>query len=477
MSEVLYRVARWLLTWSVRLYYRKVEVADGGRIPEQGAVILVANHPNSSADAFLLGSHLTKRRINFIAKDTITSAPVVGWMVRQCGLVGVARALEYPNRRDVARQRNEAAISTCMPRLLAGGVLAIFGEGISTDARRLSVVRKGAMRFGYAAEKAADFKLGLKWIPVGINYSAKQRFRSDVLIRVGQPFTVHELESAPEEHEAQVLQRGTDRLQRELESLVVNIEKEELAGVIDRAAALVVGLEASLDETLAAHQAMARAVQYFNVAAPERVRHLEQALRRYDRTLRAVELSDEVVRQRHAKDALRRSTLALVRNCGLLVLNAYGWFNSLVPRWTAALARPFGHTTTDGLTNTTKQALFATVGGWIGAAIAFPLQVYLVATWTAARYGQPVGMAVGAAYALTLAPSWLLFVRRRDVVRRHGENAVNALRFLLGASAAGRLRRQRRKLARQARELLQAYAGEGPREAVARPIDTRIPAR
>ena len=181
MSDILYRVARWLLTWSVRLYYRRVEVADRERIPAEGAAILVANHPNSSADAFLVGTRLARRKINFIAKDSITNAPVVGWIVRQCGLVGVARAMEYENRRDVARQRNEAAISTCVPRLLAGGIVAIFGEGISTDARRLSVVRKGAMRFGYAAEKAADFKLGLRWLPIGINYSAKQRFRATCL--------------------------------------------------------------------------------------------------------------------------------------------------------------------------------------------------------------------------------------------------------------------------------------------------------
>ena len=463
MSDILYRVARWLLTWSVRLYYGKVEVAGGERIPEEGAVILVANHPNSSADAFLLGSHLTRRKINFIAKDTITNAPVVGWVVRQCGLVGVARAMEYEKRRDVARQRNEAAISTCVPRLLAGGVVAIFGEGISTDARRLSVVRKGAMRFGYAAEKAAEFKLGLRWIPVGINYSAKNRFRSDVLIRVGAPFGVSALEAEPAEHEARVLQRGTDRLQRDLESLVVNIEQEELAGVIDRAAALAVAPEASLEEALATHQTAALAVQYFNVAAPERVRDLEQGLRRYDRGLRAAELRDEVVRQRNPRGALRRSVLALLKNGALLVLNAYGWLNSFVPRWVAALARPFGRGTTDGVPSTTKQALFGTLGGWVGAAIAFPLQVYLVAMWVGAAYGETLGMLMGAAYALTLVPSWLLFVRRRDVVRRHWTDAVNALRFVLRASPARRLRRQRRGLERQARGLLRAYEAEGPR--------------
>ena len=89
--------------------------------------------------------------------------------------MGVARAVDYERQRDLARRRNQSAIATCVPRLLAGELLTIFGEGISTDARRLHMIRKGAMRFGYSAEQAADFQLGLVWIPVGISYSAKQR--------------------------------------------------------------------------------------------------------------------------------------------------------------------------------------------------------------------------------------------------------------------------------------------------------------
>ncbi|MGH9804043.1 MAG: 1-acyl-sn-glycerol-3-phosphate acyltransferase, partial [Candidatus Acidiferrales bacterium] len=188
MSGWFYRFGRALLNQSVSLYYRRIELAAAERIPEKGPAIIVANHPNSVADAFLVAARLTPRRINFIAKDTITGAPVVGWLARQFGVVGVARAYEYERQRDMARKRTEAAIGSCIPRLLAGELVVIFGEGISTDVRRLHMIRKGALRFGYAAERAAGFQLGLQWIPVGINYSAKQRFRSDVVLRVGEPF-------------------------------------------------------------------------------------------------------------------------------------------------------------------------------------------------------------------------------------------------------------------------------------------------
>src|SRR3972149_2727080 len=112
MSEWFYWFGRALLNQTSRLYYRRIEVTGREHIPAAGPAILVANHPNSVADAFLLASQLTPRKINFIAKESITRAPVVGWVVRQFGLVGVARAMEYENRRGGGRPPQPAGPPT-----------------------------------------------------------------------------------------------------------------------------------------------------------------------------------------------------------------------------------------------------------------------------------------------------------------------------------------------------------------------------
>ena len=466
MNDWFYRFGRVLLNQTVRLYYRRIEVIGRDRMPATGPAIIVANHPNSWADAFLLASQLTPRKLNFVAKDSITRAPVVGWILRGFGLVGVARAMDYRCQRDLARQRNQASIATCTPRLLAGGLIAIFGEGVSTDARRLQTIRKGAMRFGYAAELAAGFKLGLHWVPLGINYSAKQRFRSDVLIRVGQPFRLDDLlcpgETDPATHENAILQRGTQRLQRNLESLIIHIEREELAGLIDYLAELFGSPAGSLAARVERHQRIARAVQYFNVAEPQRLAEVERALRGYQRRLAAVELTDDVVRQRHATLTLRVSLLGMVKSGALMVLNLYGWANSFVPRWCALLFRPFGRRPSEapgagGQTprlDVAKEALWGAVGGWLGAAVAFPLQTYLVFRWAAGARGMESGIALATLYGLSLIPSWRLYVRRRDILREHYANLRDAFRFLVNAAPATRLQHHRRQLLRRVRALL-----------------------
>src|SRR6266581_4422699 len=109
---------------------------------------------------------------------------------------------------------------------------------------------------------------GWAWVPLGISYSAKQRFRSDVLIRIGAPLGLQDLHPDPAAAEAEVVERGTERLQRELGDLVVNIEKEELGGLIDRAADLLGSPDAPMESRVERQQRVARALQYVNHTDP-----------------------------------------------------------------------------------------------------------------------------------------------------------------------------------------------------------------
>ena len=467
-ADWLWRLGFFILKRSIRLYYRRVEVLGRERIPASWAVILVANHPNSAADGFLVASELTYRRVNFIAKDTLTRHPLLGPLLRRFGVVGVARPREYERQRDLARDRNRAALDACVPRLLAGEIIAIFGEGVSTDLRRLHMVRKGAMRFGYAAEQAAGFGLGLVWVPVGINYSAKHHFRSEVLIRLGEPFRVAELGVALE-NEAEILERGTARLQGGLESLVVNIERQEQAEIVDRLADLLGSRRDSLAARVERHQRVARAVAYFNQTEPQRLAEIEQALEAYGRRLDQTGLTDDVIRQRHPTLSLWVHLLGMLQSSGLMLLSLYGWANSFIPRWTATLAGPLGRRRTEvpgsPPIEVAGMASWGIFGGWIGAAVAFPLQIWLVFGWVESAYGAPVAAAAAGLYGLTLLPSWRWYLHSREILRRHYKQARDALRFLMSAGPATRLQARRRRLVRRVQEMLAAYDAQGPRAA------------
>jgi len=459
MKGLLIRCARALLDQTVRLYYGRIEVTGGERIPPQGPVILVANHPNSVADACLVATRITSRPVHFIAKDTLTRAPLFGLLARSLGVVGVARPMEYGRNSEEARERNRRAVEACVPLLRDGGVIAIFGEGTSTDAPHLQTLRKGAMRFGYAAEKACGFALGVLWIPVGINYAAKQRFRSDVLVRVGAPLRLVDL-TAPVEDETRAVEAGTERLQGALSELIVDIERGDLAPLVERAAGMLLGPDAPLAARVERGRSLTRALERLQRENPVRLREIQGGLSRYDTRLLDEGLTDEVVRQRHPTLALWVSLRGVVAQGALLVLNGYGWINSLIPRWVSYLA---GHLArrleesggADGRARAplVQQVAWSTYGGWIGALLAFPLQIALVFMGASAGRGPIVGAAAAAIYALTLVPSWRLFVRRRDLFRRHLARLREALRFLGNARAARRLQGERARVVSDLRRL------------------------
>jgi glycerol-3-phosphate O-acyltransferase / dihydroxyacetone phosphate acyltransferase len=469
MKDGLYRIARRIVDSTITLFYRRVEVVGADRVPAEGAVILVANHPNSIADALLLWSRLTRRKIHFIAKDTIVRAPVMGWFMRRLGLIGVARPMEYADRKDLAKARNERALQIVVPRLLEGHVVAIFGEGVSTDARHLHVVRKGALRFGHAAEQAAGFKLGLVYVPVGINYSAKHRFRSNVLIRVGEPFRLSDLDLDPEGKEERLVEEGTARLQAALERLVVNIRSEELAGFIDRLANLLGNPGGSLSGRVERHQRIAGAVEYFNMADPRRVLELEQALARYDRKLAAAGLRDEVIRQRHPFQALVKGLRGAATSLVLLVLNGWGWANSFLVRWASWYTGRLGgwlarrRIARGGSGNAqVETALWATIGGWAGALVLFPLQAFAIYLLVRPHRGVRTAVLAALVYGFTLVPSWRAWLRWRDTLRRNLAILRDAFVFLRHSGSATRLQAERVRLQRELRGLLAAYAAQGP---------------
>ena len=156
-----------------------------------------------------------------------------------------------------------------------------------------------------------------------------------------------------------------------------------------------------------------------------------------------------------------------------MVADLYGWANSLVPRWGAYLLGPLGRSSpkssgpseSNGPALVTQEALWGSFGGWLGAALAFPLQTYLVFRQSSGRLGISAGLGVGVLYAASLIPSWRLYIRRRDIRQQHIANAASSLRFLVNAGPAMRLHSQRARLMRQIRSLLAAYDAAAPRSA------------
>ncbi len=210
------RVARW----AVKRYYADIEIIDGERIPQGGAVLLCANHANSLVDSVVVGI-TAQRPVRFMAKATLFDVPVFGTIMRALGMVPAFRGID-----DQAQvRRNLESLQTGAGVLIEGHAMGIFPEGMSTDEMHLVKVRTGAARMALQAveEGTPDVRIA----PIGIAYEHKERFRSSVLVRVAEPIVAAEFLDAEDGNVPRARRAITAELDARLKGVAIHLENPE----------------------------------------------------------------------------------------------------------------------------------------------------------------------------------------------------------------------------------------------------------
>jgi 1-acyl-sn-glycerol-3-phosphate acyltransferase len=162
------------------VFFREIEVEGLERLPRPPLVI-VSNHTNSVVDAVLLLA-LPGARPRLLAKSTLWSHPVMRPLLMLAGALPVYRRQD-PGV-DVAS--NLTTFARCHEALAAGTNVALFPEGTSHNETGRLPLKTGAARIALEGE-AGRGPLNARIVPVGLNYEAKDRFRSRVRICVGLP--------------------------------------------------------------------------------------------------------------------------------------------------------------------------------------------------------------------------------------------------------------------------------------------------
>ena len=120
----------WRMFGHIYATYFRWRIYNPERVPTEGPVILAANHA-SFLDPPLVGAALP-RALNYLARDTLFSVPLVGWLLRLWKVV--------PVDRDGG---GAAGLRAIFDRLLQGGAILLFPEGTRTPDGKLRTARSG----------------------------------------------------------------------------------------------------------------------------------------------------------------------------------------------------------------------------------------------------------------------------------------------------------------------------------------------
>ena len=147
------------------------------------------------------------------------AVPVFGNILHALGMLPAYRRSDDPSQ----THRNLESLSQAAARLKDGEAIGIFPEGKSHDAPRLEQVKTGAARM--AIQAVRERAVGLKLVPVGLNYERKEMFRSAVWIRVGETIDVNAWLAHSVSDDKQAVRELSAEIDRRLKELVVHLDE------------------------------------------------------------------------------------------------------------------------------------------------------------------------------------------------------------------------------------------------------------
>jgi 1-acyl-sn-glycerol-3-phosphate acyltransferase len=185
-------------------------VQGADRVPADGPLVIAANHPNALVDALVVATTL-RRRVRLTAKATLFEHPVLASVLRAVGVVPLRRAKdELAARRAgaVSVERNAESFRQVTDALLRRRVVLVFPEGISHDEPALARLKTGAARMALTASAAGA--RDVRVLPLGLIFEQKERPRSRVLVRIGEPIDVDAWRARTGSEDAELLTADID---------------------------------------------------------------------------------------------------------------------------------------------------------------------------------------------------------------------------------------------------------------------------
>ena len=111
--------------------------------------------------------------------------PVISFLLKTVEALPVYRKLDAGE--DVSK--NQETFRAAEERLRNGGSIALFPEGVSHNSPELLPMKTGAARIALGAVSVGE-RFDLRIVPVGLHYTSKTTFRSEVVLHFGESFPV-----------------------------------------------------------------------------------------------------------------------------------------------------------------------------------------------------------------------------------------------------------------------------------------------
>lgn len=219
MKKIIYHSLKQYCTIALHFYFSRWQVDERSPIPS-GPVIFVPNHQNAFLDAILI-SCSGNRNPWFLTRSTVFNE----FTKKILATLQMSPVYRFRDGFGTLR-KNDEVIENCVKLLSQQKSILIFGEGNHNNQWFLRPLQKGFARIAIAAEEKNNWKLGVKIVPVGVQYESHNDFRAQVLVTFGNPILVNDYYQAglgPQENVDILLKKTSEGMKE----LILHIDPEQ----------------------------------------------------------------------------------------------------------------------------------------------------------------------------------------------------------------------------------------------------------
>jgi 1-acyl-sn-glycerol-3-phosphate acyltransferase len=288
----------------LRIFFRRIEVTGLENLPEESGGLLISWHPNGAVDGAVLVTQCP-RPIVTGARHGLLQIPVLGWMMRQVGVLPIYRSQDLKKGDSDAERK----------------------AGNRTSIAFVTELKVGAAHLYYrAVELAAPDGPRPVIVPVALHYNKKSVWGSQVLMTFHPALSLDDDLAVPaEDPEARREQarRLTDRFDRVLREVVLATESWELHHLLQRARKLIraedharrgaVSQPSDIVERMRHFGRIWKNYQVATESHPEETEALLASVEFYDRCLRALKIEDHELDGASWKLSTRKTLLLLLQ--------------------------------------------------------------------------------------------------------------------------------------------------------------------
>ena len=232
---MIWHIIKYWVSFIIPTFYKRIQGRNIKNLQVKGPVIMAMNHPNAFTDPIVITNVSYPLRLKYLARGDAFKPGLIAWLLERIGIVPIFRMQDGGKE---GLKKNDEAYRRVNYLLKRNAKIMVFAEGLCIQERRLRPLKKGSARMVFGAWEAIN-NPDLRVVPVGINYSQADKFRSTVFYNVGEPIMVKDFIAEYNENPAKAYNTFLQMLAPAMKGLITHIDKPENDEVVYQAETLL----------------------------------------------------------------------------------------------------------------------------------------------------------------------------------------------------------------------------------------------